>query len=73
MGLIRTAIRRRKALTPALSKRATGRWRRGSATVDYFPLVCIVLPLATFLMWFAPRAIQSVYDLLTVVVAWPFM
>jgi hypothetical protein len=47
--------------------------RRGSATIDYFLLICIILPLATFLMWIAPRAVQSVYDLFTVVVAWPFM
>ena len=65
--------RRRQTLTPTLSQRERGRSRRGSATIDYFLLICIVLPLATFLMWIAPRAIQSVYDLLTVVVAWPFM
>ena len=63
----RCAVKRR-------SKRGRSLYgRRGSATVDYFLLICIVLPLATFLMWIAPRAIQSVYDLLTVVVAWPFM
>lgn len=47
--------------------------RRGSATIDYFLLVSIVLPLAAFILWIGPRAIQSVYDLFTVVVAWPFM
>jgi hypothetical protein len=47
--------------------------RRGSATIDYFLLICIVLPLAAFMMLVAPRAMRSVYDLLTVMVAWPFM
>jgi hypothetical protein len=47
--------------------------RRGSATIDYFLLICIVLPLAAFMMTVAPRAMRSVYDLLTVMVAWPFM
>jgi len=47
--------------------------RRASATIDYFLIICIVLPLAAFIMRIAPRAIHSVYDLLTVVVAWPFM
>jgi hypothetical protein len=51
----------------------TGRRRHGSATIDYFLLICIVLPLAAFILRVAPRAMQSVYDLLTVVVAWPFM
>jgi len=47
--------------------------RRGSATIDYFLLICIVLPLAAFMMTVAPQAMRSVYDLLTVMVAWPFM
>jgi hypothetical protein len=47
--------------------------RRGSATIDYFLLIAITLPLAAFILRIAPRAIQSVYDLLTVVVAWPFL
>ena len=47
--------------------------RRGSATIDYFLLICIVIPLAAFILRVAPRAMQSVYDLLTVVVAWPFL
>jgi hypothetical protein len=55
-----------------LNKRTTRR-RRGSATIDYFLLICIVLPMAAFLLRVAPRMMQSVYDLLTVVVAWPFM
>ena len=47
--------------------------RRGASTIDYFLLICIVLPLAAFIMRIAPRAMQLVYDLLTVMVAWPFM
>jgi hypothetical protein len=64
-----------RTLTPALSQKERGRrrQRRGSATIDYFLLIAIVLPLAAFILRIAPRAIQSVYDLLTVVVAWPFM
>ena len=47
--------------------------RRGSATIDYFLLIAIVLPLAAFLFRVAPRAMHLVYDLFTVVVAWPFL
>ncbi|HEY2415871.1 MAG TPA: hypothetical protein VGI40_26760 [Pirellulaceae bacterium] len=46
--------------------------RRGSATIDYFLLMAVVLPLAAFMMQIAPRMMRSVYDLLTVVVSWPF-
>jgi len=54
-------------------KRVPRRGRRGAATIDYFLVVCIVLPLATLVLGIAPRAMRSVYDLLTVVVAWPFL
>jgi hypothetical protein len=47
--------------------------RVGSSTIDYFLLIAIVLPLAAFLFRIAPRAMHFVYDLLTVVVAWPFL
>ena len=47
--------------------------RRGSATINYFPVMAVVLPLAAFMMKIAPRMMQLVYDLLTVVVSWPFM
>jgi hypothetical protein len=46
--------------------------RRGAATIDYFLLMAVVLPLAVFMMQIAPRMMRSVYDLLTVVVSWPF-
>ena len=49
------------------------RRRRGSATIDYFLILCIVLPLAALVLHFGPRAMHSVYDMLTVVVAWPFL
>jgi len=48
------------------------RRRRGAATIDYFLLIAVVLPLAAFMMQIAPRIMRSVYDLLTVVVSWPF-
>jgi purine-cytosine permease-like protein len=54
-------------------KRRTGRSRRGSATIDYFLIVSILLPLAALVLHFGPRAMHAVYDMLTVVVAWPFL
>ena len=56
-----------------VNRRRQGRKRRGSAAVDYFLLLGVILPLAAFMMQIAPRLMRSVYDLLTVVVAWPFL
>lgn len=47
--------------------------RRGSATIDYFLVVGVLLPLAAIVWWFGPRAIRAVYDMSTVVIGWPFM
>ena len=47
--------------------------RRGSATIDYFLLIRYRLALSGIYLCVAPRAMQLVYDLLTVMVAWPFM
>jgi hypothetical protein len=78
MGIVNCLVVQRNEAEPrgrCVPGRTLGRRfrRRGSATIDYFLMICIVLPLAAFIMRIAPRAIQSVYDLLTVVVAWPFM
>jgi hypothetical protein len=53
--------------------RAAHRRRVGSASIDYFLLLGTVLPLAAFMMQIAPRMMRAVYDLLTVIVAWPFL
>ena len=55
------------------NRRRRAQKRRGSATIDYFLLAGVVLPLAAIFWWFGPRAIHAVYDMSTVVIAWPFM
>jgi hypothetical protein len=47
--------------------------RRGSAAIDYVLVIGVVLPLAALVLWYGPRAMRAVYDLSTVVIAWPFM
>ncbi len=60
---------RRFPMNSSLARRR----RKGSASIDYFLLLGTVLPLAAFMMQIAPRMMRSVYDLLTVIVAWPFL
>jgi len=55
-----------------IKRRSGRRNRRGAATIDYFLVICIILPLAAFLFRIGPRIIHSVYDVLTVLVASPF-
>lgn len=46
--------------------------RRGAASLDYVLTIAIVLPLAAFLFWAAPRIMNLVYEMSTVLVSWPF-
>jgi hypothetical protein len=47
--------------------------RRGAATLDYILLLCLIFPLGTFVFWAAPRLMNLVYEMLCVLVSWPFM
>ena len=38
----------------------------------YLPLF-VVLPLAAFLFWAAPRMMNLVYEMSCVLISWPFM
>ncbi|HTN76389.1 MAG TPA: hypothetical protein VL096_14120 [Pirellulaceae bacterium] len=55
--------------TRAITRRA----RRGAATLDYVLVMGVVLPLATFVLWIAPRMMLRVYELLCLIVASPWM
>ena len=68
-----SATRVNETTLRTVRKRKPSARRRGSATIDYFLIICIVLPLAALVLHFGPRAMHSVYDMLTVVVAWPFL
>lgn len=49
------------------------RARRGASTLDYALLIGVVLPLAYIVMRAAPRMMSLVYEMFTVLTAWPFM
>jgi len=46
--------------------------RRGSATLDYVLVICIVLPLASFVFWAAPRILNRVFEMSSALISWPF-
>jgi hypothetical protein len=49
------------------------RRRRGAATLDYVLVLCVVLPLIAFILRVAPRMMNLVYEMTSVLVSWPFM
>ena len=49
------------------------RGRSGAAALDYVLVLCVVLPMATFIMWAGPHIIRLAYDMVCVLITWPFM
>lgn len=58
--------KRRSPIRPA------GR-RAGVASLDYVLILGVVLPLVAFVMWAGPRIIRLAYEMICVLVSWPFM
>jgi hypothetical protein len=47
--------------------------RNGAATLDYILVIGVVLPLAAICLPLGKRIIQLVYEMVCVLIAWPFM
>jgi hypothetical protein len=47
--------------------------RAGVASLDYVLVLGVVFPLAAFLMWIGPRIIRLAYEMVCMLVSWPFM
>jgi hypothetical protein len=58
------ACSRRQAHEPA---------RRGVASLDYILVLGVLLPLAVFVLWAGPRLMRLAYEMLAVLVSWPFV
>lgn len=52
-------------------RRAGG--RRGVASLDYVLVLGVVFPLAAFILWIGPRILRLAYEMVCVLVAWPFL
>jgi len=51
-----------------------GRGRRsGLASLDYVLILGVILPMVAFTMWAGPRIILLVYEMICVLVSWPFL
>lgn len=63
----RTGTKRRGRALRAAGSRA------GAASLDYVLILGVVLPLVAFVMWAGPRIIRLAYEMICVLVSWPFM
>jgi hypothetical protein len=52
---------------------ACGLARRGVASLDYILVLGVLLPLIVFIMWAGPRLMRLAYEMLCVLVSWPFV
>ncbi len=54
-------------------KRRRPQRRAGLASLDYVLILGVVLPLAAFLMGAGPQIMRLAYEMVCVLIAWPFM
>ncbi|MBN2473601.1 MAG: hypothetical protein JXB62_03255 [Pirellulales bacterium] len=47
--------------------------RRGVSSLDYVLVLGVVLPLVVFIMRIGPRIIGLAYEMVCLLVSWPFM
>lgn len=47
--------------------------RAGLASLDYVLILGVVLPMAAFVLWVGPRTMRLAYEMVCVLVSWPFM
>jgi hypothetical protein len=47
--------------------------RSGVAALDYVLVLAVILPLVAFVMWIGPRVMRLTYEMVCVLVSWPFM
>ena len=65
--------RRRTAYRQRWRQARHMRRRTGVAALDYALVLGVVIPMAALLMWVGPRIMRLVYEMISVVVSWPFM
>ena len=54
-------------------KRGRGRTRAGVAALDYVLVLGVILPMVAFVMLVGPRIMKLAYEMVCVLVSWPFM
>jgi hypothetical protein len=58
---------------PRARREGRGRRRTGAATLDYFLVLAVILPMIAVVLRIAPRIMNLVYEMTSVLVSWPFV
>ncbi|MGM0485918.1 MAG: hypothetical protein ACQESR_04055 [Planctomycetota bacterium] len=69
-GEVRTGGSQRRPGRPAL---VGSRRRVGAASLDFVLAAGVILPMIAFVLWVAPRIMNLVYEMTSVLVSWPFL
>jgi hypothetical protein len=48
------------------------RCRVGVATIDYVLVLGVIFPLGTVMLYYGPRIMRLAYEMISVLVSWPF-
>lgn len=62
----------RKGVCPVRSDRRPAH-RRGVSSLDYMLVLGVILPMLVFIFRVGPRIIRLAYEMVSVMVSWPFM
>jgi hypothetical protein len=57
-------------------RRLTGRngaRRAGAASLDYILVLGVIMPLAAIVFWGGPLIMRLAYEMVCVLISWPFM
>jgi hypothetical protein len=54
-------------------KGASARGRAGVASLDYVLVLGVILPLAAFILGISPKIMRLAYEMVCVLISWPFM
>lgn len=66
--------RRAKCLRPTpCGRRGRRAGRTGAASLDYVLILGVILPMVAFILRVGPRMIRLAYEMVSVLVSWPFM
>jgi len=48
------------------------RRRAGVATIDYVLVLGVIFPLGTIMLYYSPKIMRLAYEMISVLVSWPF-